>query len=102
MVVAFVGSPHRMDSRSQARKALAEIGFEHYYQAEQTGWVLFLEGSTDLSILKALASRLSHTEAIHALARPYVHYVGNQPIVAQNHFHALREAVPHLKGVASI
>ena len=100
MVVAFVGSPHRMDSRSQARKALAEIGFEHYYQAEQTGWALFLEGSTDLSVLQALASRLGHREAVRALARPYVHYVGNQPISAQNHYHALREAAPHLKGVA--
>jgi hypothetical protein len=38
VVVAFVGKPHRMDDRgSQVLKALREIGFEHYYQAEQTG-----------------------------------------------------------------
>ena len=101
MVIAFVGSPHRIDSRaSQVRKALAVIGFEHYYQAEQTGWVLFLEGSTDLAILQAFARRLGHSSAINALERPYVHYVGNQPTSAQAHYHALREATPDLKAVA--
>lgn len=39
MVVAFVGSPHRIDDRgSQVLKALKEIGFDQYYQSEQTGW----------------------------------------------------------------
>ena len=32
IVIAFVGSPHRIDDRgSQVLKALKEIGFEHYY-----------------------------------------------------------------------
>ncbi len=45
IVIAFVGKPHRIDDRgSQVTKALKEIGFEHYYQAEETGWVLYLEG----------------------------------------------------------
>ena len=60
-VTAFVGRPHRIDGRSsQVYKALAEIGFEHYLQAEVTGWALYLEGSTDLSILRAFARRLHH------------------------------------------
>src|SRR6185436_18087724 len=43
IVVAFVGRPHRIDDRgSQVVKSLKEIGFEQYYQAEQTGWVLYL------------------------------------------------------------
>ena len=78
VVVAFVGPPHRIDNRgSQALKALREIGFDQYYQAEQTGWVLYLEGATDLSILLAFARRLGHERALLALARPFVHYVGN-------------------------
>ena len=102
MVVAFVGpQPHRIDDRgSQVRKALQEIGFDQYYQAEQTGWVLYLEGSTDLAILRAFADRLGHTGATDALARPFVHYVGNQPPEARKHYHGLREALPNLKGVA--
>ena len=103
LVIAFVGRPHRLaegDRGSQVLKALREIGFEQYYQAEQTGWVLYLEGSTDLSVLRALARRLGHDEAIRALERPFVHYVANQPREVQRHFHGIREGIPHLRGVA--
>lgn len=101
MVIAFVGSrPHRIGGRgSQVRKALQDIPFDQYYQAEQTGWVLYLEGPTDLAILRVLARRLDHEEAAHALERPFVHYVANRPPAAQHHFHGLKEAVPALQGV---
>ncbi len=101
LVIAFVGAPHRIgDGQSQVRKALAEIGFDQYYQAEQTGWVLYLEGSTDLAILQAFAKRLGKDKAVRALERPFVRYVGNSPPTAAHHFHGLREAIPGLKGVA--
>jgi predicted ATPase len=101
VVVAFVGKPHRINDRgSQVLKSLREIGFEHYYQAEQAGWVLYLEGSTDLAILRAFAMQLEHEEARRALERPFVHYVGNQPNEVRKHFHGLREAVPTLTGIA--
>ncbi len=100
-VVAFVGRAHRIDDRvSQVLKSLNQIGFDHYLQAEQTGWILYLEGSTDLAILQAFARRLNHERAWAALERPFVHYVGNQPIAARSHFHGLREALPELQGVA--
>lgn len=100
LVVAFVGKPHRIDDRgSQVLKALKEIGFEHYLQAEQTGWALYVEGSTDLAILRAFAETLGHP-ARAALERPFVHYVGNQPAKAREHFYGLREAKPDLLGVA--
>ncbi len=101
MVIAFVGEPHRIgNEKSQVRKALAEVGFDQYYQAEQTGWALYLEGSTDLAILRAFAGRLGKNEAMQALERPFVRYVGNQPAVAERHFHALREARRDFKGIA--
>lgn len=100
MVIAFVGPPHRIDRGSQVLKALKDIGFDQYYQAQQTGWVLYLEGSTDLAILRAFAERLGHDRAMKALERPFVHYVGNQPLQASNHYHGLREACPDLKGLA--
>ncbi len=100
IVIAFVGRPHRIDDRgSQLLKSLREIGYDQYYQAEQTGWVLYLEGSTDLAILKAFADTLRHPAAQH-LERPFVYYVFNQPIRARSHFHGLREAQPDLIGVA--
>jgi len=101
VVVAFVGKPHRINDRgSQVLKALKEIGYEHYYQAEQTGWVLYLEGSTDLAVLRAFAEKLEYEDAMVALERPFVHYVGNQPGEVRKHFHGLREAVGDLRGVA--
>ena len=101
MVVAFVGQPHRVDGQaSQVLKSLREIGFEHYYQGEQTGWVLYLEGSTDLAILQAFARLLGHDKAKEALERPFVHYVGNQPSKARDHYYGLKEALPNLEGAA--
>lgn len=100
VVVAFVGKPHRIDDRgSQVLKALKEIGFEQYCQAEQTGWVLYLEGSTDLAILRAFAQALEHP-ARPFLERPFVHYAGKEPRKAREHFHGLREAKPDLAGIA--
>lgn len=100
VVVAFVGRPHRIDDRgSQLLKSLKEIGFDQYYQAEQTGWVLYLEGSTDLAILQAFARSLDHP-AQRALERPFVHYVENKPMKARGHFYGLREAKQDLQGFA--
>jgi predicted ATPase len=100
VVIAFIGRPHRIDDRgSQVLKALKSIGFEQYVQAEQTGWVLYLEGSTDLAILRAFADKLKH-RAGTLLERPFVHYVENQPAKAREHFHGLREAKPDLVGLA--
>jgi ABC-type taurine transport system ATPase subunit len=100
VVIAFVGNPHRIDDRgSQVLKALKDIGFEQYYQAEQAGWVLYLEGSTDLDILRSFAQRLGHS--VHSvLERPFVHYVGCLPPKARDHFRGLREAKGDLVGFA--
>lgn len=99
-VVAFIGRPHRIDDRgeSQVLKALKFIGFENYVQAEEAGWVLYLEGSTDLAILRALADVLDHP-ARPWLERPFAVYVGNQPGKAREHYYGLREAKPDLAAV---
>lgn len=104
IVIAFVGKPHRIDDRgsqakSQVLKSLKAIGFDQYYQAEQRGWVLYLEGSTDLSMLQAFAERLNHP-AKEFLSNAFVHYAGNSPPKAADHFFGLREAKPDLVGIA--
>lgn len=101
-VIAFVGnSPHPINEKSsQVAKSLTEIGWDLYYQAEAQGWILFLEGSTDLAILQAFAKTLEHPAA-EKLQRPFVHYVStNHPKSAQNLFYGLREACPQLVGLA--
>jgi hypothetical protein len=101
VVIAFVGKPHRMDDRGQqVVKALTDIGFDHYYQADLKGWVLYLEGATDLAILRAFARILDHP-ATQELERPFVHYLTtNLPSRAREHFFALQEARTDLLGAA--
>ena len=101
-IIACVGHPHTLaqGKRNEVLKALTFLGFEDYYQAEQTGWVLYLEGSTDLRILQAFAERLHHIGAQQALARPFVKYVGNTLKEARRHYYGLKEASSSLRGLA--
>lgn len=103
VVMAFVGKPHRIDTRArgQVKKALESIRMADYYLAEQKGWMLYLEGSTDLAILRRLAERLDHPAkpVLHDLV-PVIYLGGNKPQEARDHFHGLREAKPDLSGFA--
>ena len=92
-----------MDTRSrhQVKKALESIRMADYFVAEQAGWILYLEGSTDLAILQRLAQRLDHPAKKILAARVPVYYVGNnKPQSARDHFHGLREAKVDLQGIA--
>lgn len=100
IVIAFVGKPHRIDDRgSQLLKSLKEIGYDQFLQAEETGWVLYLEGATDLAILQTFAKKLEH-KAMSFLEKPFVHYATNLPQRARDHFYALREAKNDLVGLS--
>lgn len=104
VVVAFVGKPHRIDTRSrssQVKKALESIRMADYYLAEQKGWMLYLEGSTDLAILQRLALRLDHPAAdVLSGSVPVMYLGGNKPQEARDHFQGLREAKADLVGFA--
>ena len=92
-VVAFVGKPHSLvgGRKDEVLKALREVGWDQYYLAEQQGWALYLEGETDLDILRAFAERIGHP-AQDVLESPFYKTVQNQPNNARRHFNALREA----------
>jgi hypothetical protein len=100
-VVAFVGPPHTMNDRgSQVVKSLTDIGWELYYLAEKKGWMLFLEGPTDLAILQEFAERLDHPASEH-LQQAFVDYVAtNLPRKARDKFFGLKEGKRDLIGVA--
>jgi ABC-type taurine transport system ATPase subunit len=101
VVIAFVGKPHRIDTRSrhQVKKALESIRMADYYLAEQKGWLLYLEGSTDLAILRRLADRLDHpAKSVLSDSVPVIYLGNNKPQEARDHFQGLREAKPDLIG----
>ena len=97
--IAFIGQVHKIKSDSQTKKALKNIGWSDYASAEQKGWVLYLEGATDLRILQEFADKLEHPVKPY-LERAFVHYVGNLPSKVRDHFFGLLEAKPDLRGIA--
>lgn len=103
VVIAFVGNPHRMDTRSrqQVKKALESIRMSDYFLAEQCGWMLYLEGATDLAILQKLSQRLQHPawELLNSKV-PVIYLGSNKPQEARDHFYELKEAKHDLRGLA--
>jgi hypothetical protein len=72
-----------------------------YFLAEQCGWMLYLEGATDLAILKKLAGLLKHRAMKFLGSKVPVVYLGNnKPQEARDHFYGLREAKADLRGFA--
>lgn len=99
-VIAFVGKPHDLIKNSELKKALNLIGYTDYLLAERFGRIVYLEGSTDMSMLKAFAELLEHP--IRAkLDRLFVKYLSNnRPDDTYAHFFGLREAFQNLRGWA--
>ena len=97
--------------------ALRYYGAEHYIQARQRGYVLYVEGGTDLAILGALARKLDHQVAEAWDERANAFYVqdnfpdtsldsemerveGGFGVAPREHFFALQPMLPQLKGLA--
>jgi ABC-type cobalamin/Fe3+-siderophores transport system ATPase subunit len=82
------------------RKSLTEIGWEKYYLAKSKKHILFLEGSTDLEMLKEFAIKLNH-KVLPFLRNANVQYTSdNVPTTAINLFSSIKELFPELKGIA--
>ena len=81
-------------------KALRTIGFEEYVLAQQNGWILYLEGGTDLPILKKFAEKLNHP-VLDKLENCFHKTINtNDPTQARSHFTGLKDAKPDLIGIA--
>lgn len=99
-VIAFVGKPHDLIKNTELKKALNLIGYTDYVQAERFGRIVYMEGSTDLSLIRAFAELLDHPIR-QMLDRLFVKYLSNnRPDDTYAHFFGLREAFPDLRGWA--
>ncbi|WP_295612193.1 AAA family ATPase [uncultured Lamprocystis sp.] len=111
------GQTDDIAAKSDIKNALKHYGAEHYVRARQRGYVLYVEGGTDLEILKALANRLGHRVAKLWDERVNAFYVqdnfpdpnlnselerveGGFGVTPKKHFFALRNMVPSLAGLA--
>lgn len=114
------GKPDNLASRTEIQNALKHFGAEHYVRARETGHVLYVEGSTDVDMLRAFARKLDHAAAplIENGARLNVYYLqnnypeaertpeaelerveGGYGLKPEEHFHALRRMLPELRGL---
>ncbi len=111
------GGATRLASKSEIVMALRHYGAEHYIRARQKGYVLYVEGGTDLAVLRALAIRMNHPLAGLWDESANVYYIrDNHPELdpeselervergfgmrAGEHFFALRPMLPELRGLA--
>ena len=111
------GEADDLAKKGDIRNALKNYGAEHYVRAIQRGYVLYVEGSTDLNMLRALAHHLNHPVADCWDEQINVYYVqdnfpeqnlhaelerveGGFGVAPKDHFFALREMVPELIGLA--
>ncbi len=113
------GRADDLAAKTDIRNALKHYGTGHYVRARQRGYVLYVEGRTDLDILLALAKRLGHPAADSWDDRINVfcvqdNFPGPEPqldseierveggfgVTPREHFFALREMLPELDGLA--
>lgn len=111
------GKADDLANKQDIRNSLKHFGAEHYVKARERGYVLYVEGGTDVDMLRALAERLNHPAARIWDERINSFYVQNNypeqdlnaelerveggfGITPQQHFNGLRNLLPTLKGLA--
>lgn len=99
------------------RNSLKHFGADHYVKARERGYVLYVEGGTDIDILRAFATKLNHPVAKIWDERINSFYVQNNypntsidselerveggfGITPKEHFKGLKDLLPQLKGLA--
>jgi hypothetical protein len=106
--------------KSSIANSLRHFGAEHYVKARETGHVFYVEGSTDVDMLRAFAEKLQHPvlDALNDGARVNVYYLqdnfpgperapvaeldrveGGYGMSAREHYRALRSMMPELRGL---
>jgi ABC-type branched-subunit amino acid transport system ATPase component len=117
LTLLLEGRADDLARKQDIRNSLKHFGAEHYVKARQRGYVLYVEGGTDVDMLRALALRLEHRAAKVWDERINTFYVQNNypqqdadaelerveggfGITPRNHFNALRNLLPALRGLA--
>lgn len=111
------GKADDLASKKDIRNSLKHFGAEHYIKARERGYVLYVEGGTDVDMLRALAERLNHPVAADwdecinsfyvqnnypdsSLDSELERVEGGFGITPRDHFKGLCNLLPQLKGLA--
>lgn len=111
------GKADNLAAKNNIKSTLKHFGAEHYIKARKHSYIIYLEGGTDIDMLRALADRLDHPVAKYWDERSNVFYVQNNypsqtldselerveggfGVTPREHFFALRHLLPTLLGLA--
>ena len=117
LTLLLAGRTDDLAAKTEIKNTLKHYGAEHYVRARQRGYVLYVEGSTDVEILRVLAKKIGHAaervwdERINSfyvqdkfpsggLDAQLAQVEGGFGLTPQQHFFALRTMVPELRGLA--
>ena len=117
LTLLLEGQADDLARKQDIRNSLKHYGAAHYIKARERGYVLYVEGGTDVDILRAMAEHLSHPAAAVWDERINTFYVQNNypqqdgdaelerveggfGVTPVQHFHGLRALLPRLKGLA--
>jgi ABC-type cobalamin/Fe3+-siderophores transport system ATPase subunit len=115
LMLLIDGEAINLADKKTIKAALKDYGLEHYYKAKISKAVLYVEGSTDIEMLRAFAQKLKHPILEVLDGTLYVYYVSdNEPTqifeselnkaagyftTAKKHFQAIQKCVPTLRGI---
>jgi ABC-type branched-subunit amino acid transport system ATPase component len=115
------GRVENLAKKEDIRASLKHFGAEHYVRARETGHVLYVEGGTDVDMLRAFARKLNHpvTGLLEDGGKLNIYYLednfpeperspeaelqrveGGYGLSADKHFGALKRMLPDLRGLA--
>jgi hypothetical protein len=117
LTLLLEGKADDLARKQDIQDSLKHFGADHYVKARERGYVLYVEGSTDVDIFRALAERLNHPVAAMWDERINSFYVQNNyplqdlnaelerveggfGLTPRDHFKGLRSLLPALQGVA--
>lgn len=117
LTLLLEGRADDLARKHDIRNSLRHFGADHYVKARERGYVLYVEGGTDVDMLHGLAKRLRHQVAELWDERINSFYVQNnfplQDVQAElarveggfgltprDHFNGLRHLLPTLQGLA--
>lgn len=111
------GQPINATKKSNIRNALKNFGIEHYYKAKVKKSVLYVEGSSDIEMLKEFAKKLNHVESLNIL-NSNINYYYTRDVEPEDtlnkkldistgfyqnykkHYNAVKSCVDGFKGIA--
>jgi len=117
LTLLLEGHADDLAKKQDIKNSLKHFGADHYVKARERGYVLYVEGGTDVDMLRAFAERLAHSAADIWDERINSFYVQNNyplqdvnaelkrveggfGLTPREHFNGLRNLQPSLQGLA--